>query len=184
MKAKIILIMTLSLLYLIGCKKASTESVDKNIVSETNTVKFREIVLLLSIKSTDTTYIVTDRIEQIQIKINDNIWGKFSSKIIDTTAIIKEIGNNYFESKTKTSYLIIAECTPDYGSFTTAGQYSSYLNSFLELEPGDYVCKIEELQLKGLNSQTATIKTSIFKNFTVLANTRSSFIGEIELKIY
>jgi hypothetical protein len=110
-------------------------------------------------------------------------WGLFKSLSIDTSHIQKEIINNHILSNMPIKYAVIAPQQPFKDTLTTAGEYSSLLNNFLVLQPGDYICQVEFFDIKLQSNQYQRVYPMISVPLFVLENSKSSFIGEFEIEI-
>jgi hypothetical protein len=170
----------------IGCSKeeGAGNSAEKNVIADEPTVSFEEILLLVNLKTTDSTYLVVKSIDSVTLFVNTNYWAKISSQPIDISAIDKSVTGNRYETKNKLNYLLVAQqdiVEPDY---TTAGDFARYLNAFFELKQGQYACLIESFQVTFNDNTTKKYYPFEYRVFTVEKNTTNTFIGEIELKIY
>lgn len=180
---KLILLIPLSLFLLSGCGKEDSNA-SKNVVTENETIQFKEILLLLNIKTSDSTYLVVNTIDSVNLYINGSYWSKINSIPTDTTNIARfTIGNRTF-TKNKLNYLIIASQDINEPNYTTAGEFSQYLNSFLDLETGEYACLIESFKIKSNDNSIQKYFPYVYATFKVTENTASAFAGEIEIKIF
>jgi hypothetical protein len=172
--------------FLAGCKKEdnSLSSAERNVISDETEIPFKEVLMLIHLKTTDSTFLVVKSIDSVTIFVNDKFWSKSSSQPIDITNIDKVINGNKYETGNKLNYLLIADQTtleiPDY---TTAGDFARYLNDVFELKPGQYACLIESFQVTLNDNTVKKYYPFEYRIFKVEENTGSSFIGEIELKI-
>jgi hypothetical protein len=163
-----------------------TYSNELTIFSDYETSSFKDILFILKpfvMINGEKKYIVNDRIDSISIKVNDLEWGLFKSLSIDTSHIQKEIINNHILSNMPIKYAVIAPQQPFKDTLTTAGEYSSLLNNFLVLQPGDYICQVEFFDIKLQSNQYQRVYPMISVPLFVLENSKSSFIGEFEIEI-
>ena len=158
---------------------------ERNTVSEDGYIPFEELLVLLNVKTSDSTYLVIKSIDSVNIYINGYFWAKLNSQSIDTANINKYSNGNKFQTNNKLNYLIIAdqdiEQQPDY---STAGDFAKYLNSAYVLKPGEYACLIESFQVTFNDNTTQKYYPYEYKTFKVEKDLRSASVGEIELKIY
>tara|TARA_R110002124_G_scaffold52399_1_gene150903 strand:+ start:426 stop:953 length:528 start_codon:yes stop_codon:yes gene_type:complete len=172
-----------SLLLLACGKDDSLNSADRNTVSDDGSIPFEELILLLNIKTSDSSYLVVQSIDSVNIYINDFYWTKKNSEPVDTTKIDKQtIGNQYISGK-KINYLIVADQDIVEPDFITAGEFAQYLNAAYRLDPGEYACLIESFQLRFNDSTSKTYYPYEYTTFKVEQNLRSAYVGEITLKI-
>lgn len=157
---------------------------DSGVVSSTINADFKELSLLLNIKTSDTSYLVVQSIDSVSIYVNDNYWNKISSVEVDTSKINKYSQNNCYNTKNKLSYLLVANQDLNSDQLLTAGDYAAYLNAFYELKPGEYLCFIQSFQVTLLDGTIQTYYPYVYKAFEVKENTYSAIIGELEINIY
>jgi len=185
---------TFLILLLIGiltsCKKENnspyTYSSESTIYSESASTTFKEILFIIKpyvIINNQKEYFVAESINNLSLKVNNNIWGNFQSLTIDTSRIDKMIINNYLVSNSPIQYTVIASQQSDKDTLTTAGEYSDLINNFLTLKPGDYICQIDYFDIKLSNSQIKRIYPMITVPLEVKENVKSSYIGEFEIEI-
>lgn len=164
-------------------KEDSFDNVYKNVVSEDDSVPFEEILILLNIKATDSTYLVVKSIDSVKIFINGLYWAKINSQVLDTSKVEKYSSGNMYQTDNKLNYLIIAEQEIAPPNFNTAGAYSQYLNSGFELKPGEYACLVESFRVTFNDNSVKEYYPFVYKTFKVEKNSKSAFVGEFELKI-
>jgi hypothetical protein len=170
---------------LLGCEQNdSLSSSDRYVISEDGTTSFRELLILFNLKASDSSYLVVESVDSVNIFVNDNFWARVCSQTIDTSVVNKFINENQYQSLDKINYLVIAPQFNQIPELNTAGEYSLYLNSVFELDPGEYACFIESFQLTFNDNTIRKYYPLLYKTFRVDENTRSAFVGEIELKIY
>lgn len=169
---------------LLSCEKDnSLSSADRNVVSEELVIPFEELLILINIKTTDSTYLVVESIDSVSIYINNYYWTKISSQTIDTTKIEKYSIENKYQTNKKLNYLIIANQDIKQSDYNTAGDFAQYLNSTYELKPGEYACLIESFQVTFNDNTTKKYYPLEYKTFKVEKNVRSAYVGEIQIKI-
>ena len=167
-----------------SCQKdGSLNSADRNVVSEEESTQFEELLILVSIKTTDSTYLVVESIDSVNIFVNDFYWANVSSDPINTANVDKFTVGNMTVTTDKLNYLIVAEQEIEDPDFTVAGDFAEYLNSFYDLDAGEYACFIESFQVTFNDNSTKKYYPLTYEIFKVEENTRSAFVGEFEIKI-
>ena len=187
---KKVLFVSVFILFFIGCSKEDyspyTYSNESTIYSDTKTTMFRELILIIdpyTLIGNEKKYIVTDSIQNVNIKINNKLWGVCNSFGIDTSIFIKEKTFNYYVTNSIVKYSIIAPYNTSSDTLRTAGEYSDLLNNYLTLEPGNYICQIESFEIKHLDGTLEKIKPFIVVPIEVKENSRSALVGEFEVQI-
>ncbi len=180
---KLIYILLLGL-FIISCKKSDTlSSAERNVVSNSSNNPFKELLILINIKTSDSSYLVVKSIDSVNIFINNYYWTKINTEILDTSKVDKILVGNKYQTKNKINYLIIANQDINQPEYTTAGDFAKYLNATYELKPGEYVCFIESFQLTFNDNSTKKYYPLKYTTFKVIENSRSAYVGEIEIKI-
>lgn len=156
----------------------------RNVVSgDASIVPFEELLMLIHVKTTDSTYLVVNSIDSVNILINNNYWAKINSQAVDISKIEKQEVDNRYQTVKKINYLVIAAQDIAQPHYTTAGEFSEYLNAIHELKPGEYACFIESFQVSFNDNTSKTYYPFEYKIFNVVQNSKSAFVGEIEIKI-
>jgi hypothetical protein len=170
---------------LFGCTKESDyqNTAERNVVSDETSISFKEMLMLISVKATDSTFLVVESIDSVTLFVNNQFWSKSSSQSVDIDNVDKLANGNRYETVNKLNYLLIADQTVETSNFTTAGDFAKYMNSFFELKPGEYACLIESFQVRFNDNTVKKYYPLEYRIFKVEANTERSFLGEIELKI-
>ena len=88
---------------------------------------------------------------------------------------------DYYVASNKQDYHVLASREIDNSHFTTAGEFSDYLNAFTDLYPGHYVCMIKSYQVVDINNNRTTHHAFNYMPFEVEENTASVFVGETTL---
>lgn len=145
--------------------------------------KFKQITFTINVINELGEYVNTGQIDSVKLKVNGKDWSVFKSESIDTIGMTDKIANNIQFSYSKINYLIIAPYIINTDTIETAGDIVKYLNDRMVLSPGDYVCEISEVKFHDLNNQWVVLKPQVYKDFSVIDNTASSFVGEISLTI-
>lgn len=179
-------IFILSLLYLlIGCNKNSDigQFDDAVVESESNQNKFEQITFTISVINNSNEYLNTGQIDSIKLKVNGKDWGTFKSERNDTTSNTNKIENNIKFSYSKISYLVIAPYILKTDNLETAGDFVDYLNDRIVLTPGDYICEVFAIKFRDIRNQWITFNPQVYKDFKVVENTSSSYVGDITVII-
>lgn len=181
---KIVLIFAVILLAMAACNKSDdNSSAEQNVVSDDGSVQFEDLMVLLNVKVTDTSYLVVKSIDSVNIFVNTSFWAKISSNPVDTAVIQKYTVGNMFLTKNKLNYLIVASQDIDDPNYNTAGEFANYLNSLYDLQAGEYACFIESFKVTFNDNTTRKYYPYIYKPFRVEENSRSAYVGEIELNL-
>lgn len=156
---------------------------DLVVESKDNPYKFKQITFVVSVNNPEYGYLNMPVIDSMKIYINAKYWGTFSSEASDTTEKTDLINNNIKYSNSKIKYLIVAPYQLKVDNLTYAGDFVDYLKQRIVLTPGEYVCEIKEIKFKSLTGDMITKKTQAFTKVTVIQNTTSSYVGDIEVNI-
>jgi hypothetical protein len=171
-------------LLILSCNKDDNlSSADRNVVSEDGTIPFEELLVLLNVKTSDSTYLVVKSIDSVNIYINNSYWAKINSLTVDTSLVEKTAIGNLYQTNNKINYLVIAKQDIKKPDFNTAGAFANYLNEYYELKPGEYACLIESFKVTFNDNSTRKYNTFEYKTFKVEQNSKSAFVGEIEIII-
>ena len=185
---KVVLILFIFILFN-GCQKDNPAPYTYNestIYSDNSKTLFSEILLILKpyiVSAGQKKYIVSDSIVNVILKLDNDQWGTYSSFPMDTSLIVNYSLSNYLVSDSSVSYSIKIPYQPAKEVLTTAGEYSDLLNNTITLAPGFYFCSIESFEIKYQTGATKKVKPNISAAIEVKANTRSSFMGEFEVKV-
>lgn len=181
---KKLLISIALILVFYGCSKdESLNTAQRNVVSEDGSISLKELLVLINIKTNDSTYLVVESIDSVKMFVNNTFWSMRSSSIIDTTKIDKIVEGNRFITDKKLSYLLISEQEQNDSTFLTAGDFAAYLNSLLQLKPGEYACFIESFQIKFNDQSIKRYYPFQYQTFKVEANNQTAFVGEFNFLI-
>lgn len=169
---KKIITFTMFISFFISCNLFNSN--DNNAAKDNN---IPILQILFTIKTSDSTYLLTDKIDEIKISVDSINWGTYSSEVIDLNSfknIIKV--NNFLSTKSKISYVVITDYMniKNHPEFSKASDYSDFLNCANILEQGSHFCRIQEFRANGIY-----IKPHIIQNFTVNSISKNIYIGEI-----
>lgn len=155
----------------------------RNVVSDEAVIPFEELLLLINLKTSDSTYLVVESIDSVRLYVNKNFWGQSNSKVLDTSKVDKTIDGNMFLTGKKINYLITSRQDVEPPNFNTAGDFAAYLNATNDLRPGEYACLIESFQVTFNDGSTQTYHPFEYGIFRVEENQRSAFVGEFQIHI-
>lgn len=182
MKRKLLAILTLFLLC--ACSKDSgLPEGSEAVVSNDSKVTFEQLVLLIQVKTSDSTWLVVNSLDSVSIYVNNTYWNKLNSVRIDTSRIEKISSGNSFLSTQKLNYLVLARQGVLIPALKTAGDFSTYLNSWYTIKPGDYACFIESFSVTLNNGDRRTFFPHKYIPFKIASESASAFVGEIELQV-
>jgi hypothetical protein len=175
---------------LVGLAIVSCDSEDygplphRGVVAEDQSIPFEEILLTISVKTPDGQYLVVQSIDSVNIYVNNKFWARLNSQQVDVSKVEKVQSGNRYLSPNKIQYLVIARQDPaSLPSFNTAGDFSRYLNSLLELRAGEYACFVESFTITLNDNSVRTIYPYQYRIFKIEQNMRSVYVGEIEIII-
>jgi len=166
-----------------GSDDDELSSADRNVVSEEGFIPFEELLILVNIKTSASDYLVVKSIDSMSIYVNNSYWAKINSQTLDTSKVDKTLVGNKFQTDNKINYLVIASQDIEQPDYNTAGEFAQYLNEAYDLKPGEYACLIESFQVTFNDNSTKKYYPFEYKSFTVEQNSRSAFVGEIEINI-
>lgn len=155
-----------------------------NVVDYGNSITFQEMFMLINIKTSDSTYLITESIDSLNIYVNNQFWASSRSNTVDTKHVVKTDSANYSHSKNKLNYLVVSKQQALLSDFKTVGDYSQYINNQISLKDGQYACLIESFQVKLNDGTKKTFAPYTYTIFTVDPDMHNAYLGEIELKIY
>ena len=180
---KKIALLALSLL-LFSCSKDEFDNASRNVVTEDGATSFEDLLLLISIKASDSSYLVVNSIDSLNIFVNGKHWAKTNSNQIDTSLIEYYSTANMNVSGDIVNYLVVSDQEIEDPEMPTAGAYADYLNAVYQLSAGEYACYIESFQLEFKDGTTETFYPMTYRIFDVEEKEKTVFVGEFEFKIY
>jgi len=161
-------------------------SSESTIYSSSNKRILRELMFILKpymIHEGVKKYVVVSSIDNINILINGQAWGKSSSLAVDVSNINKEVLENFYVRSEPVKYVTKAPFVLSNEILDTAGDYSKLLSNYLSLQPGGYICQIEYIEFTDNNGDIHRYYPLIAEYFEVKENTVSAYIGEFEILI-
>jgi len=175
-------------LIIIGCEGTDyspySYSNEETIYSDESSTSFREILLVLKpyiIDGDESLYLVTDTIRNIEICVNGQLWGFFSSFGVDSSLYECTNRSGLFFTTEQTGYEVVAPYVTSIDTLSLAGEYADLLSGYFTLEPGDYLCEIVSFELITSEQEIMKIYTGLIVPFEVRENSRSTFIGQFEI---
>lgn len=147
-----------------------------------NQNKFKQITFTLDVAG-EYGYLNTHRIDSIRLNVNGRQWGIFPSESIDTIGNTDVVAADLKFSRLPISYLVVAPYLLSTDNLQTAGDFVEYLHNRLVLTPGEYVCEVAEIKFKNVQDEWISLKPHVFRKFTVVQNTTSSYAGDIHITL-
>lgn len=166
------------------CSSCAKDLASANVVTSGETVEFKELLLLINLKSSDSTNLVTTQIDSIKISVNNKPWSISASDPLDTTKIDAFVQNGNLVTYTDLQYLIRAEKQIDSTNLNTAGGIANYLVNLYELKAGEYACLVESIYFKSSSGVQYTLHPMKYLIFSVEENATSAFVGEFTINTY
>lgn len=169
---------------LFSCEKSDiADDVENSIIDDEGSVRFENLLMLISLRTPDSSYIVVESIDSARLYINNRFWSVCRSEMLDTAAVSKTNTGKWSETDTKLNYLFVAPQQQAEADFSTAGGVADYLNSKYELQTGEYVCMLESFCLKLNDGTQMKYYPYEYVVFKLGANTKNAFVGEIEIEV-
>ena len=159
---------------------------ESTIYSNSKTTLFREFLLIIDpfvMIGNEKKFIVSDTLRNVVIRLDNKPWGIFNSFEVDTSIFQKQVYNNILVSSATTKYFVIAPYITKSDTLKTAGDYSSLLNNYLTLEPGNYIFEVISFDILRQDGTLKKVKPFIVVPVEVKENTRNAFVGEFEVLI-
>jgi hypothetical protein len=169
-------------LALSSCDKGYSVA-ERNVFSEDGSVQLEEIFLLMNVKTSDSTWLVTESIDSITLYVNSSYWAMVSSESVNVAGIPSHEVGNMNVSESKLEYLVLAEQDLEEPEYLTAGDFAQFLNSYYVLQPGEYACLIESFVVTYNDNTREKIYPLQYTTFNVEEGNRSVFVGEFEINI-
>ena len=167
-----------------SCENSGIGQFDEVVVeNENNRNKFRQITFIISLTDSENGYLNLGVIDSLEVFINGNYWGTFSSEQIDMAGKTVKVVENIPYSDELISYLFVAPYKLKTDKLETAGDFVKYLQDRIVLTPGEYVAEIKKIKFKDGAGEWVTRKTQIFVPFSVEENKTSSYIGNIIIPV-
>ncbi|MCD8176269.1 MAG: hypothetical protein LUE98_02100 [Tannerellaceae bacterium] len=188
---KKILLPALIICGLFSCSKEGPDAYTYNqetIYSTSYDTRFSEAVAFISPYILDNgvqKYIVTDKLTNITISINDDSWQTNSSFELNTNQISnKELVNGYWVTTEKVSYPVVVNINLRPEDITTAGEYATLVSNYFFLLPGVYACKVESFTLTSTTGQSNTINLPLaYTTIEVKEGEISASMEDFEVQI-
>ncbi len=163
-------------------------SMSNTIYDESNQIDLKNFLILISIKATGTSidsgmYVVTDKLNNILIKVNGDTLSKFVSEITDTTNIQKTEHQGVFISHEKVEFLTVASVLQEDDFLSTAGNFAAYLNQYQSYVTGDYIGEVNSFEIISNSNDTIRLHPRIFEFFTITPDIENLFWGNYEVTL-
>lgn len=171
-----------------GCNKnlSSYDYQYGGIYSESAEGSFRNFIFILQpylLENGEKRYVYNDSLSEVNLEINQQNWGAFSSLPLDSAAHNLAVSQNYRLSGTPLSYAVIAPYALPEDTLLTAGDFQKALFAVHTLEPGDYIARISSVKLHRLDGSIQIVRPVITTWVEIKEGEVSAFIGEFEIKI-
>ncbi len=173
----------LGVLFVSSCQKSDYQEASDNIVSSVSNNRFEKLLILVNLKNTDSTYVLTEQVDSVEIYLNDQFLGSFTSSAVDVDLIASFPMENLNVTTQKINYLIQAEQDYSLIEVNTAGDYAAILNEHFEILPGDYVVLIKRFRMNDNTETPIEYFPYYYSNFTVESQSSSVYLGEITIEI-
>jgi hypothetical protein len=171
-------------LLIVACSKDETRTTAEiNTYTETKTIPFEELFLLMNISLSDSAYLLVQSVDSINLFVNGKYWSVVNSQPVDVSKIESYQMGDLLLSPAKINYLVLAKQDQQSVSYTMAGEFANYLNSLYELQPGDYACMIESYIVTLQDGSRKKMFTYHYKTFRVEENMHSAYAGEFCLSL-
>jgi CMP-2-keto-3-deoxyoctulosonic acid synthetase len=168
----------------VACKKDDSYSGGSGVVDNSTSVDFKSLMLLVNVKNSDTSFVVTEQIDSIELYLNDSFWTYATSEIYDTSKVAYTVQNNLKIASSQVNYLVLADRVETPLTTASAGDYAAYLNGVFDVNPGQYACLVKSFQLKFEDGHTETFYPNSYHVFEIKYGSSNAFVGNIELKTY
>ncbi|MDR3366090.1 MAG: hypothetical protein LBO71_03885 [Prevotellaceae bacterium] len=156
---------------------------EPTIYSPSNKPVFSEIILFLQPYIMDggtKKYVLTDTLRSIAVSINDKMQRIATSYGMDTLHVRnKSTVGSCRVTTDSIAYPVQVNVLMFPEKFSTAGEYANLLNSYFELSPGAYICRIQSF---SVGSQTAYTPALSFP-LEVAENRTSVSVGKFEVEV-
>ena len=119
---KKLLIPILIFFTVLGCGKDNNFDGRRAVVSDSEKIPFEELLLLINLKTSDSSYLVIPSIDSVNLFVNNFYWSTKNSVVLDTSNIEKYALNNMFHTSNKLNYLVLAKKADLQTNFNTAGE--------------------------------------------------------------
>jgi hypothetical protein len=147
---------------------------------------FSEIILFIQPYVLDVSdgnkkkYIVTDTLRNISISINNKLHRTVTSYGLDTLHVNHQstVGSHRVTTDSL-AYPVQVNVLMYPEKFSTAGAYAGLLNSYFELNPGVYICRIHSFQISSDTIYTPTLSFPL----EVEENRTSVSVGKFEVEV-
>ena len=149
-----------------------------------NEHKLRELLFIIRLDDQNGNSILLNRLDSVVINLNGQRWGVFASDSLNLQGVKGRIEGDFLVTDQEISYLVTAGYQLRADTFATAGEYSSYLNRRIDLEPGDYIAEIAEIHFRDINGNPALLSPRIYRQFTIDENIASLYLGSYTAIVY
>lgn len=173
----------LLLLVLFASCSKDEDPIERAVVDTDETTRFEELLLLIKPRLNDSTFLLVTRIDSVKILVNNSFWATQNSVVVDTSKFTRSHVGNMTVTPSPVAYMVSSSQQKDASGLNTAGEVSDYLNSNLDLKPGDYLAFVESFRITLNDNSVRTIYPMLYTRFTVVDNTRSALADELIVNI-
>ncbi|MDL2223475.1 hypothetical protein LJB98_05190 [Bacteroidales bacterium OttesenSCG-928-M11] len=163
-------------------------SYDSSIYSDSDKVYMSEMILFIRpyiVENGERKYIITEKIFDLRLKIN-NFWsGSFDSYFFDLSHLNPQDQNDqYFLSKEAIPYPFSIEISTVPDELLTAGDYSNLLNNRWNLQPGAYITQIQSFYIRTIEGKDILVTTpSLIVPLEIKEGVASVNLGTFDIEI-
>lgn len=172
-----------ALIFLGNCTKNDYEKANGNIIDNDPGVEFKELLILVNIKNSDSTYVISEQLDSMEIYVNGSFFGTFSSSVVDTGLISTQSVDNFDVTSQKVEYLVQARPNYSLVEANSAGDFAEIMNGKYEFLPGDYVLLLKGFQMEDNTGTLVQYYPYLYANFTILQESSTVYLGEITIEI-
>lgn len=166
----------------LSCEKSDSSAARNTVIQDGSNV-FEELSMLINLKSSDSSYVLVEKIDSVKLKVGDFFEVKTSSGSVDTTIFNSYPSGDFNVTGQKVNYLVLARPSLEPQDFSTAGEYADYLNKLLELKTGEYVCLLESIWISLADGTKRQYFPHVYTTFTVFEGAVTAYAGEITIEI-
>lgn len=173
-----------------GCDMGDGYDGRNAVISSSNDVLLEDVIFYVSpyLMDGDTKrYIVTEKLENLILKISDVARAPADSYALNTSAVADVVEVDGFRTTTQIMrYPFKINVEISMGGFTTAGEYALLLRNRLNLTPGSYLCQITSFEFQKTDQPGEPHKVEspiLWTTLDVEEGRASISLGEFEVNI-
>lgn len=147
------------------------------IISSSGSSQLSRIIFTMDLSAVDSSYLLADSLYDVEIYLNNKLWGTFTSAPIDTLAYIsRPIGDNLVTDY-PVDFLFVTNDQSTVDTLRTAGDYSRALRELLSIVPGDYIAEVRSVSWVDNAGNPVTRPVRDLIPFKLEPSTNTLFIG-------